>query len=282
VVLSTPLMKRLGVAPAMSGFMLDRTAADLKQPADSLSQNSWDRLSSSSYNTVYSRTATAMHDLEERLGKSVMERAMRLYYQRWRFRHPSSADLRAALIDGSGDAKDVNAIFDQYVYGTAHIDDSVTDIDVTEVLPNAGVATINGKPVESDQDTLDKQIKKRRDAWEKAHPKPKFDDEGPFPWRSTVTVFRDGASVPQLLHITFADGTHQDVRWNDDRRWARFDFLKPAKVVSAELDPPQLAYLDANKLNDSLTTKPNGGASRRWTADFAAALEAFYAALVTL
>jgi hypothetical protein len=282
VVLATPLMKRLGVAPAMSGFMLDRTAADLKQPADSLSQNSWDRLSSSSYNPVYSRTATAMHDLEERLGKSVMERAMRLYYQRWRFRHPSSADLRAALIDGSGDAKDVNAIFDQYVYGTAHIDDSVTDIDVTEVLPNAGVATINGKPVESDQDTLDKQIKKRRDAWEKAHPKPKFDDEGPFPWRSTVTVFRDGASVPQLLHITFADGTHQDVRWNDDRRWARFDFLKPAKVVSAELDPPQLAYLDANKLNDSLTTKPNGGASRRWTADFAAALEAFYAALVTL
>ncbi|NYE29419.1 hypothetical protein HDE78_002377 [Rhodanobacter sp. K2T2] len=282
VVLATPLMKRLGVAPTMSGFMLDRTAADLKQPADPLSQNSWDRLSSNSYGTVYSRTATAMHDLEERLGKSVMERAMRLYYQRWRFRHPSAADLRAALIDGSGDAKDVNAIFDQYVYGTAHIDDSITDIDVAEVLPNAGVVTTNGKPVESDQNALDKQIKTRREAWDKAHPKPTFDDEGPFPWRSTVTVFRDGASVPQLLRVTFADGTHQDVRWDDGRRWARFDFVKPAKVVSAELDPPQLAYLDANKLNDSLTTKPNGAASRRWTADFAAALEAFYSALVTL
>ncbi|WP_458069413.1 M1 family metallopeptidase [Rhodanobacter sp. BL-MT-08] len=282
VVLATPLMKRLGVAPAMSGFMLDRLGAGLKQPADPLSQNSWDRLSSSSYNTVYSRTATAMHDLEERLGKSVMERAMRLYYQRWRFRHPSSADLRAALIDGSGDAKDVNAIFDQYVYGTAHIDDSVTDIDVAEVLPDAGVVATNGKPVESDQDALDKQITKQRTAWKKSHPKPAFDDEGPFPWRSTVTVFRDGASLPQLLRVTFADGTHQDVRWNDDRRWARFDFVKPGKVVSAELDSPQLVYLDANKLNDSLTTKPNGAASRRWAADFAAALEAFYAALVTL
>jgi len=231
---------------------------------------------------VYSRTTTAMHDLEERLGKSVMERAMRLYYQRWRFRHPSSADLRAALIDGSGDAKDVNAIFDQYVYGTAHIDDSVTDIDVAEVLPNAGVVMTNGKPIENDQDALDKQSKTQREAWEKAHAKPKFEDEGPFLWRSTVTVFRDGASLPQRLRITFADGTHEDVSWNDDRRWARFDFVKPAKVVSAELDPPQLGYLDADKLNDSLTTKSNGAASRRWTADFAAALQAFYAALVTL
>jgi len=282
VVLATPLMKRLGVAPAMSGFMLDRTAAGLKQPADPLSQNSWDRLSSSSYFEIYSRTTTAMHDLEERLGKSVMERSMRLYYQRWRFRHPSSADLRAALIDGSGDAKDVNAIFDQYVYGTSHIDDSVTDIDVVEVLPNAGVITTNGKPIENDQDALDKQIKKQREAWEKVHPKPKFNDEGPFPWHSTVTVFRDGASLPQLLRVTFADGTHEDVRWNDERRWARVDFVKPAKVMSAELDPPQLGYLDADKLNDSLTTKANGAASRRWTADFAAALQAFYAALVTL
>jgi hypothetical protein len=282
VVLATPLMKRVGVAPAMSGFMLERLTSDLKAPADPLSQNSWDRLSSSSYNTVYSRTATAMHDLEERLGRPVMERAMRLYYQRWRFRHPSSADLRAALVDGSGDAKDVNAIFDHYVYGTAHIDDSVTDIDVAEVLPDAGVVTTDGKPVESDQGTLDQRITQQREAWAKKHPQPAFRDEGPFPWHSTVTVYRDGVAAAQTLRVTFADGTHQDLRWNDDRRWARFDFVKSAKVVSAELDPMQRGYLDADKLNDSLTTKRDGAASRRWTADFAAALQALYATLVTL
>jgi hypothetical protein len=282
VALASPLMKRIGITPAMSGFMLDRAGAGLKQPADPLSQNSWDRLSSSSYFTIYSRTTMAMHDLEERLGKNAMERSMRLYYQRWHFRHPSSADLRAALIDGSGDAKDVNAIFDQYVYGTAHIDDSVTDIDTQEVLPNVGVSTTNGKPFETDQESLDKQIDKQREAWKKVHPKPAFDDQGPFPWHSTVTVFRDGASLPQQLRVTFADGTHQDVRWNDERRWARFEFVQPAKVVSAELDPSQVGYLDANKPNDSLTTRSNGAASRRWTADVAAILQAFYATLVTL
>ena len=282
IVLASPWMKRLGITPAMSGFMIDRVGAGLKNPADPLSENSWDRLSSSSYFTVYSRTATAMHDLEERLGKSTLERAMHLYYQRWRYRHPSSADLRAALIDGSGDAKDVNAIFDQYVYGTQHIDDSVTDIDTQEVLPNAGVITKNGRPVESDQDALDKQVKQQREAWEKAHPKAKFEDEGPFPWHSTVTVLRTGAPAPQILRVNFADGTHQNIRWDDDRRWARFDFVKPSKVTSAELDVAQLAYLDANKLNDSLTDKSNGAASRRWTADVAALLQAVYATLVTL
>ena len=282
LVLASPLMKRLGVVPSMSGFTLDRLGATLRHPADPLSQNSWNRLSSSSYGTVYSRTATAMHDLEERLGKRVMERSMRLYYQRWRFRHPSAADLRAALIDGSGDANDVNAIFDQFVYGTQHIDDRVTDIDSVEVLPVAGVKTVDGKRLERAQEALDKHVEQQRTRWKKAHRNAKADAVGPFPWRSTVTVFRDGAPVSQLLRVTFADGSAQDIRWNDDRRWARFDFVKPSKVVSAELDPRQLGYLDADKLNDSQTTGSNGVASRRWSADIAAVLQVLYATLVTL
>lgn len=282
VVLASPFMKWLGITPSMSGFMMERLGASLEHPADPLAQNSWDRLSSSSYDTVYTRTATAMHDLEQRIGAPAMERAMRLYYQRWSFRHPSVADLRAALIDGSGDAKDVNEIFDQYVYGTAHVDDRVADIDAREVLPRAGVTWPGGKPVEVDTTALAKQVAKQRADWKKAHPKAKRGSAGPFPWHSTVTVLRDGAQVPETLRVTFADGSHEDVRWNDDRRWARFDFIKPGKVVSAELDPSRHVYLDANKLNDSLTTRADSSASRRWTADAAAMLQAFYSMLVTL
>ena len=282
LVLASPFMKWLGITPAMSGFQMERLGAELRRPEDPLAQNSWDRLSSSSYGTVYTRTATAMHDLEQRIGEPAMEKAMSLYYQRWKFRHPSVADLRQALVDGSGDTKAVNEIFDQVVYGTRHIDDRVADIDTYEVLPQAGVSWKDGKPVEADQKALDKQIAKRRADWKKTHPDAKPDSGGPFPWHSTVTVLRDGAQVPETLRVTFADGSHEDVRWNDDRRWARFDFEKPGKVVSAELDPAQQAYLDANKLNDSYATKPNGAASRRWTADVAALLQTFYSMLVTL
>ena len=272
---------RLGIRPSMDVFVQERLGAGLKSPYDPLSENAWNRFSSSSYGTVYSRTATAMHDLEERLGKPVMEKAFREYYRRWHFRHPSVADLRATLIDVSGDAKNVGEIFDQYVYGTAFIDDRVASIDNGEATPQAGVFDKNGKRSEVDAEELEKQLDKQRDDWQRAHKDAKS-DEGPFPWRGTVTVVREGSPVPQLLRVTFADGSHEDVRWDDGRRWARFVFEKPSKVVSAELDPEQKILLDANKLNDSRTIKSNGAAARRWTSDMAALLQAFYSFLVTL
>lgn len=279
--LSTSFMNWLGVTPSMSGFVQERLTASLRQPADPIGENAWDRLSSSSYGTVYSRTATAMHDLEERLGKDVMEKGFAEYYKRWRFRHPSVADLRAALIDVSGKPDVVNQVFDQVAYGTAWVDDAVTAIDTEEVTPQAGTFLKDGQRSELDTSALDKQLDKQRADWKKAHPKAK-PGEGPFPWRSTVTVRRYGAGAPQTLRLTYADGSHEDLRWNDARRWVRFVVTKPSKVVSAELDPAQTVYLDANKLNDSYASKPDGSAARRWAADAAALLQNLYSLLGTL
>lgn len=278
---TSSMLRRLGIAPTLPVFVAERLGAGLKQPYDPLGQNAWDRYSSGSYGTVYARTATAMHDLEERLGHDVTERAFREYYRRWHFRHPSAADLRATLIEVSGNARDVNEVFNQYVYGTARIDDRVASIDSEEVLPPAGSTIANGKHTDGDSEALDKKIARQRDDWKKAHPSAK-PGTGPFPWRSTVSVVRDGAPVPQTLRVTYADGSHRDLRWDDQRRWARFVFTGPTKVVSAELDPQRQIYLDADKLNDSRTDKPDGAASRRWSADFAALMQAFYSLLVSL
>ena len=101
--LATPLMKWLGVTPQHE--RLRRRSALARACASRPTRSARTRGTaclSSSYGTVYSRTATAMHDLEERLGKEVMEKAFREYYRRWHFRHPSAADLRATLIDVSG------------------------------------------------------------------------------------------------------------------------------------------------------------------------------------
>lgn len=281
IALSTGWMKRIGITPKMTGFDMERLGAGLRHPPDPLGENAWDRLSSSSYGTVYSRTATAMHDLEERLGKPVLEKAMHEYYRRWSFRHPSAADLRATLAEVSGKPQVVNEIFDQYVFGTAQIDDRVASIDTVEVLPHAGSTLKDGKRTELDSDTLDEQLEKQRKEWAEAHPDAK-PDSGPFPWHSTVTVVREGSPVPQLLRVKFADGSSEDVHWNDNRRWARFEFTKPSKVVSATLDPEQKIMLDANKLNDSLTTKADGTASRRWSADAASLLQVFHALMGSL
>lgn len=279
--LTQPVWQFFGVQPAMPVFMLERMFATLSRPSDPLGQNAWDRLSSGDYVTVYTRTATAMHDLEERLGKEVMEKAFRDYYARWHFRHPSIADLQASLSESSGKPDVVAQVFNQYVFGTDRIDDRVSDITSDEVLPLAGTVMKDGRRVETSSEENEAAIDKQREAWNKAHPDAKK-GTGPFPWKTVVTVWRDGSSVPQTLKVSFADGSTENVRWDDQRRWARFAFTKPAKGVSAELDPAQKIYLDANKLNDSRTVESNHAASNRWGADFAALIQGIYAFLGTL
>ena len=95
IVLTTPWLKRFGVGTRLTPFDMERLGASLDDPADALGRNSWARLSSGSYGTVYSRTALALRQIEALVGTPAMERAMRLYYQRWKFRHPSTADLQA-------------------------------------------------------------------------------------------------------------------------------------------------------------------------------------------
>ncbi|MDQ7995909.1 MAG: M1 family metallopeptidase [Luteibacter sp.] len=279
--LTQPVWQFFGVQPAMPVFMLERMFATLSRPSDPLGQNAWDRLSSGDYVTVYTRTATAMHDLEERLGKEVMEKAFKDYYARWHFRHPSIADLQASLSESSGKPDVVAQVFNQYVFGTDRIDDRVSDITSDEVLPLAGTVMKDGRRVETSSEENEAAIDKQREAWNKAHPDAKK-GTGPFPWKTVVTVWRDGSSVPQTLKVSFADGSTETVRWDDQRRWARFAFTKPAKGVSAELDPTQKIYLDANKLNDSRTVELNHAASNRWGADFAALIQGIYAFLGTL
>ncbi|HVI54333.1 MAG TPA: M1 family metallopeptidase [Luteibacter sp.] len=281
VYLTQPIWKFFGVEAPIGPFMLERMLSTLAHPADPLGQNAWDRLSSSDYVTVYSRTATAMHDLEERLGKPVMEKAFRDYYATWHFRHPSIADLQASLAESSGKPAVVAQVFDQYVYGTETVDDRVSEIVSDEVLPLAGTSIKDGKRVELSHEDNDEAVEKQRKAWEKDHPDAK-PGTGPFPWKTTVTVRRDGSQVPQTLRVTFADGSAQTVRWDDDRRWARFVFTEPVRATSAELDPDRKIYLDANKLNDSRTVEDNHAASNRWGSDFAALLQGIYTVLGTL
>ncbi len=267
-------LRQLGIDPAIGAFVARRWRAELRQPADPLGRNSWERLSSRSYGTVYSRTATAMHDLEQRVGRAAMERGMREYYRRWRFRHPSAADLRAALATGTGDTQAVDDVFDHYVYGTAFIDDRVAAITAQLASPPVGSFVRDGKRV---------FVAPGQDAGpaaaSQAGTQPGSDHVPE--WRSTVTVQRDGAAVPQLLRVHFADGSQRDVRWHDARRWARFEFVAPSKVVAAELDPERAILLDANKLNDGYAVHADGAPARRWSADAAALLQAAYALLGT-
>ena len=280
IVLTNPWLKPFGIGTRLTPFQMERLGASLGDPADPLGDNAWSRLSSGSYNTVYSRTATAMRQIEALVGTATMERAMKLYYARWKFRHPSTADLQAALAEGTGRPDIVNATFDAFVYGTGKVDDRVASIDSNEVLPLPGYMAWKGKQVLVGSKAIDKAVDDLRKKWKKAHPDAK-DWQSAFPYRSTVVVRRDGVVVPQVLRVKFADGSQRDMPVTSTGSWQRFSFVGPAKAVSAQLDPDDLIRMDSNELNDSRTLEPNGNAARRWFRDFAMFLQSIFALLAT-
>jgi hypothetical protein len=265
-VATTP-MRAIGMRPAFKVFDVERLSSPREEAADAPGQNSWQRLQG--IGPVYSRTATVMRDLEERIGKEAMERSFKEYYKRWKFRHPSVADLREVLAETSGQRAVVEAVFAQQVYQVGKVDDRVDAVTSVEELPQPGTRQVNGAWVEETAQALDKRIDTMRAQWKKAHPDAK-DGSGPFPYLTTVTLRRRGVVVPQTLVVRFADGSSETARWLGDEKWQRFSWSRPARAVSAELDPQRIHYLDVNKLDDSRTVKADTSASRRWSADFAA------------
>ena len=301
---TTTWARRLGIAPrVVTGFEFELNVAAVDDPAEGVGENSWNRLSSRSYFSTYHRTAILMHDLETRLGVPTLEKAMQAYYQRWKFRHPSIADLRESLAESSGQRATVEAAFNQQVYAAAKIDDSIDRLVTDEVLPQAGMQFVDGKWIERTRADVASDIKQQRAEWKKAHPNtdPEF---GSFAYRTTVTLGRGGAAVPETVVVHFADGTSETVEWNDTRRWQRYTWLKPSRATYAELDPGQTHLLDANRLNNSRVTDAEvganspdmppsflqrvlaaiagGPASRRLSADFAAALQSALTLISTL
>ncbi|WP_246069747.1 M1 family metallopeptidase [Cognatiluteimonas lumbrici] len=280
--LSAGWMRKLGIDFKLPVFGYERMAAMTASPADPLGQNSWNRMSGRSYGTVYSRTATAMRDLEAQVGKEALERAFKLYYERWKFRHPSIADFREAMIEGTGQRETVERLFAQQVYGVSKVDDRIASLSSVEVLPQPGYAMRDGKRVELTRADIDKEISDKRKAWAQKHADAKPGEAGPFPYRTVVLVRRAGADVPQQLTVTFADGSKETVEFSGDRPWQRFTWTTPSRAVSAVLDPAGKHYLDANKLDDSRTLDSDASVATRISTQVASLLQAFFAFMVSL
>ncbi len=238
-------------------------AARRRFQADPIAGNSWDRWSRRSYGLVYSRTALVFHDLEQRLGGDVLSRGFREYYRRWRFRHPSTADLEEALAESGGQV--VRQWFAEQVYASAAVDDRVESIETRERVPEPGTSVQpDGARISLDEKQAREQERAAREAFHKAHPEAKGADPGPFPWESVVQARRYAAHVPQQVTFRFEDGEAETVDWPAEERWHRWVFERPVRISSVQLDPERKSLLNLDKLDDGRTRERAPLASRRW------------------
>ena len=260
--ITTPLpdfWQRLGFNAKYARFELARWDAQLRDPQDALGQNSWARFSDASFGSVYFRGATMLRDLEARWGAAVMAKAMRTYYQRWKFRHPSTADFAAVLSEVSNDAEHVHRVFGQNIYASGVMDDRVTGLT----------------SVELDASDARKSAAAR--------------------FETLAVVRHFGVSQPQTFGVRFADGSTQSQAWQSQTwqsqagrvsdaspRWHRLQFFSRAQAVLAELDPQQRYFLDQSQIDNTRTLTADTQASSRWWLELATSLETFYALVLNL
>jgi hypothetical protein len=80
-----------------------------------------------SYGTnTYARPAVALATLEGYLGTERMNLVIRTYFERWRFRHPTSQDFFDTASEVAGE--DLSWFFDQYFRGDAVLDYAVQSV----------------------------------------------------------------------------------------------------------------------------------------------------------
>jgi hypothetical protein len=186
-----------------------------------------------------------------------MDEAMRTYFMRYRFTHPTTEDFlrtieQVAVARGratvlpvtvpcaglTGCVADVPAVnsslrpfIDQAVYGTQVLDYAVD--------------SVSASPVE----------------WWKPEPK---DKDAKTAYLNTVYLRRKGDFVlPVTVKIVFADGTRLREKWDGVERWKKLTYVRNVKVVSVEIDPDHAVLLDVDFFNNSYTTKGNGVAARK-------------------
>jgi aminopeptidase N len=199
---------------------------------DPIAQKAYDYYSSASYAGItYGKTASVLLTLEGIIGEDTMDRAMRAYFMKYRFTHPTKEDFLKTIEEISG--KNLRWYFDQAIYGSPVMDYKVSKIESFPVT------------------------------WYEDKKAAKKDDKNTV-YRSYVWLQRKGAFVmPVEVEIKFDNGEAIREHWDGASRWTKFVYEKKAKVESAELDPDHKIQIDRNDFNNSHTDDPNGKAAQK-------------------
>jgi Peptidase family M1 domain len=225
----------------LSEDQAERTMYLSAPDTDPIARLGWKFYSNNSYGAVtYGKTATMLLTLEKVIGEDTLREALHTYFMRYRFTHPTGTDFIKTIEEVSG--KDLKWYFDQSVYGTQILDYELANAHSDPLI-----------------------------WWEPASFGSKSKDEI---YRTYVSVKRVGDFVfPVDVVVKFDDGYVATEHWDGQDRWMRYRYDRPAKLVSAEIDPQNQVTMDRDLFNNSYIVQPDPRAAHKMRSIFVFASE---------
>ena len=207
-------------------------------------QPSWRFRDRKSYSgSTYEHTALALATLENWIGTNTMDRALRLYYERFKFKHPKLSDFETAVRDITG--RDWSGFFRRTFGGSGRVDYAIEQASSEPAKPPRGFFEREGK-------------------LEAGTPPDRARAKG---YDSVVLVTRRGSTaLPVEVLLRFDGGKTWRGSWDGEARWYRLRISSGPRLLEAVVDPDEKVALDWDRTNNGRRVVPDRQAAARWTA----------------
>lgn len=179
---------------------------------------------------VYSKTALLLTTIANVYGEAELDTALRLYAERYRFRHPGPEDLLQIL--GAELGAEAAANLSAAIFEGAGVNYLVRDLRSAQVLEPGGPGRANADPATAPE-------------------------RAPLSVASRVDVHRQGElRFPVDLLLITATGEHLMQRLDADGRVEVASHLGQAAVVSALVDPARKIVVEESLLDNAASQNP--------------------------
>ena len=203
-------------------------------------RNAWEYQHGGYGSMSYSKSATFLLTLDRMIGRESMDKIMKTYYKRWKFKHPCSTDFinivnEVVLKDhGTRFGENMNWYFDQVLYGSDVCDYKLAAIRNTKVSPPRGIHEVNNIKMTYSSNEYENVL-----------------------YESKVILHRLGEVImPVEVLIHFTNDEELIKTWDGRSRSKEFVFERPEKIEWAQIDPGNKIMIDINLMNNGRTTKP--------------------------
>jgi hypothetical protein len=229
----------------------DLSALRRRGQIDQMARRGWEYRVPEAYTlNSYGKPALVLQTLENLVGDETMTRILRTYARRHRFGHPTTQDFVKTVNEVTG--QDYTWFFGETFFSSEVCDYAVQVRSRRARTPEGFVDGPGGQPVPA-----------ARAAGNRGK------DDGPY--ESEVTVIRlGGVRMPVDMQVRFADGETVRESWDGQYRWRRFRYLRPAKLVTAVVDPDRKLAIDVNPANNAWREERGEArrAARKWSTRF--------------